>query len=132
MNFFIEKTGNNISEDAQYSEKYEKMVWMRQARIRMFMQLEPEACHEEIMWVVRCQNCEALNRPQKEYPARPLPIPPNNIDILKSRLIKVKQGILPPTLKMIINFQRSSICFKVLFHAESHSLESGAGYSCVH
>ena len=99
MNFFIEKTGNNISEeDAQYSDKYEKMVWMRQARIRMFMQLEPEACHEEIIWVIRCHNCEALNRPQKEHPARPLPVPPNNIDILQSRLIKVKQEILPPTL----------------------------------
>ena len=37
-NFFIEKTGNNISEeDTQCSEEYEKIVWMRQARIRTFM-----------------------------------------------------------------------------------------------
>ena len=31
MNFFTEKTGNNISEDD------EKMVWMREPRIRTFM-----------------------------------------------------------------------------------------------
>ena len=53
------------------------MVWMREARIRTFMQLELEACHEEIIRMIICHNCEALNRPQEEYPARPLPIPPN-------------------------------------------------------
>ena len=103
MNFFIEKTGNNISqEDAQYSEEYEKTVWMRQARIRTLMQLELEACQEEIIWRIRCHSCEALNRPQEEYTTRPLPIPPNYIDNLQSRLIKIKQGVLPPTLKMIL------------------------------
>ena len=92
MNFFIGKTGKNISkEDAQYCEEYVKTVWMRQARIRTFMQLELEACEEEIIWLIRCHNCEALNRPQEEYPARPLPIRPNYIDNLQSRLIKVKQ-----------------------------------------
>ena len=29
-------------------------------------------------------------------------------------------------------FQSSSICCEVLFHTSSHSLESGARYSCVH
>ena len=103
MNCFIEKTGNNVSEeDAQYSDEYEKMLWMREARIRTFIQLELEACQEEIVWMIRCHNCEALNRPLEEYPARLLPIPPNCIDNLHSRLIKVQQGVLPPTLKMIL------------------------------
>ena len=103
MNFFVEKTGNNISkEDTQYSEEYEKMIWVRQAKIRIFMQLELEAGQEEIIWMIRCHNCEAFNRPQEEYPARPLPIPPNYIDSLERRLIKVKQGVLPPILKMIL------------------------------
>ena len=45
MNCFIEKTGTNFSEeDAQYSEEYEKMLWVREVRIRTFMQLELEAC----------------------------------------------------------------------------------------
>ena len=96
MNFFIEKTENNISEeDAQCSEEHEKMLWMREARMRTFMQLELEACQEEI-------NCEALNHPQEEYLARPLPIPPNYIDNLHSRLIKVQQGVWPPTLIIIL------------------------------
>ena len=103
MNCFIEKTENNISEEgAQYSEEYEKMLWMRDARIRTFMQLELEACQEEIGWMIRCHNYEALNRPQEEYPARPLPLPPNYIDKLHSRLIKVQQGVWPPTLKIIL------------------------------
>ena len=103
MNCFAEKTGNNVSEeDAQYSEEYEKMLWMHEARIRTFMQLELEACQEEIVWMITCHNCEALNRPLEEYPARPLPIPTNYIDNLHSRLIKVQQGVLPPTLKMIL------------------------------
>ena len=105
MNFFTEKAGTDISEeDAQFfSEECYKMVWMREARIRTFMQLELEACEEEIIWTIRCHNCETLNFPQEEYPAKPLPIPRNYIDNLHSRLIKIKQGILPPTLKMIIN-----------------------------
>ena len=95
MNCFTEKIGDDISEeDAQsYSEEYYKMLWMREARIRTFMQLELEVCQEEIIWMVICHNCEALNRPQEEYPARPLPIPLNYIDNLHSRLIKVQQGL---------------------------------------
>ena len=66
------------------------------------MQLEIESCLEEINWMIRCHNCEALNFPQEEYPARPLPIPPKYIDNLQSRLIKIKRGILSSTLKVII------------------------------
>ena len=103
MNCFTEKTGFFFSEeDAHYSEEYEKILWLREARIRTFMQFELEACQEEIVWMIRCHNCEALNRPLEEYPASPLPIPPNYIDNLHSRLINVQQGVLPPTLKMIL------------------------------
>ena len=66
------------------------------------MQLELEACEEEIIWMIRCHGYKALNRPQEEYPARPLPIPPNYIDNLHSRLIKVKQGVMSPTLKILL------------------------------
>ena len=55
MNCFTKKTGNTISgEHVQYSEEYEKMLWMREARIRTFMQLELEACQEEIVWMITC------------------------------------------------------------------------------
>ena len=78
------------------------MLWMREARMMTFMQLKLEACQEEIVWMIRCHNCEALNRSQEEYPARPLPIPPNYVYNLHSRLIKVQQVVWPPTLKMIL------------------------------
>ena len=78
------------------------MLWMGEARIKTFMQLELKACQEEIVWRIRCHNYEALNRPQEEYPTRPLPITPSYIDNLHTRLIKVQQGVWSPTLKMIL------------------------------
>ena len=66
------------------------------------MQMELKACFGEIDWMIRCHNYEAFNFPQEEYPSRPLPIPPDYIVNLQSRLVKVKKGILPPTLKMIL------------------------------
>ena len=67
----------------------------------MFMQLKLEACLDEINWMIRCYNCKAPNCPQEEYPSRSLLIPPDYIDCLQSRLIKVKEGVLLPTFKMI-------------------------------
>ena len=84
--------------------EYYKMMRTREAKIRTFMQLELEACLEELNWMIRCHNCEALNCPQEEYPARLLPtLAPNYVDNLQSRLIKVQKGIYPPSLKMILN-----------------------------
>ena len=83
--------------------EYYKMMWMREARIRTFIQLELEPCLEEASWMIRCHNCEALNRPQEEYPARLLPTPPPGyIDNLQRRLIKARKGIFPASLKMIL------------------------------
>ena len=86
-----------------YEHEYYQMMRMREARIRTFMQLELEACLEEVSWMLRCHNCEALYCPQKEYPARLLPTPPPSyIDNLQSRLIKVRKGIFPASFKMIL------------------------------
>ena len=82
--------------------EYYKMIRKR-ARIRTFMQLELEVCLEELSRMIRCHNCEVLNYPQEEHPARLLPtLPPNYDDNLQSRLIKVHKGIFPVSLKMII------------------------------
>ena len=84
--------------------KYYKMMRTREARIRTFLQLELEACLEEVNWMIRCHKCEALNCPQEEYPTRLLPTsPPSYIDNLRRRLIKVRKGIFPASLKMILN-----------------------------
>ena len=83
--------------------EYCKMMRTREARIRTFMQLELEACLEEVNWTIGCHNCEALNCPQEEYPARLLSTPPPSyIDNLQSRLIKVRKGIFSASLKMIL------------------------------
>ena len=70
--------------------EYYKIMRKHEAMIRTFTQLELEACLKELNWMIRCHNCEALDCPQKEYPARLLPTPPPNyVDNLQSRLIKV-------------------------------------------
>ena len=79
------------------------MMRTREASIRTFMQFELEACLEEVNWIIRCHNCEALNCPQEEYPARLLPTPsPSYTDNLQSRLIKARKGIFPVSLTMIL------------------------------
>ena len=83
--------------------EYYKMMRKREVRIRTLMQLGLGACLEELNWMLRFHNCEALNCPQEEYRARLLPTPPPNyVDNLQSRLIKVQKGIYPPSLKMIL------------------------------
>ena len=85
-------------------DEYFKMVRAREDRIRTFMQLELEACLEEVRWSITCYNCEVLGCPQEEYPARLLPtLPPDYQDNLINRLSAAQKGILPVSLKMILN-----------------------------
>ena len=84
--------------------EYFKMVRAREDRIRTFMQLELEACLEEVRWSITCYNCEVLGCPQEEYPARLLPtLPPDYEDNIINRLSAAQKGILPVSLKMILN-----------------------------
>ena len=86
-----------------HEHEYFKMMRAREDRIRTFMQLELEACLEEVSWPIRCYNCKVLGCPQEEYPARLLPtLPPNYEDNLQSRLIMAQKGIFPASLKMIL------------------------------
>ena len=83
--------------------EYFEMVRAREDRIRTFMQLELEACLEEVSWSIRCYNCEVLGCPQEEYPARLLPtLPLSYEDNLQSRLRRAQKGIFPASLKMIL------------------------------
>ena len=84
--------------------EYYKMIRAGEERMRTFMQLELEACLEEVSWMLRCYNSEALDCPQEEYPARLWPTPPPSyIDNLQSRLIRARKGISPASLKIILN-----------------------------
>ena len=89
------------------------MMRAREDRIRTFMQLELEACLEEVSWSIKCFNCEVLGCPQEEYPARLLPtLPPNYEDNLQNRLIMAQKGIFPASLKMILKsgYQLPVLC----------------------
>ena len=86
-----------------HEHEYFKMMRAREDRIRTFMQLELEACLEEVSWSIRCYNCEVLGCPQEEYPVRFLPtLPPNYEDNLQNRLIMAQKKIFPASLKMIL------------------------------
>ena len=96
-----------------HEHEYFKMMRAREDRIRTFMQLELEACLEEVSWSIRCYNCEVLRCPQEEYPARLLPtLPPSYEDNLQSRLIRAQKGIFPASLKMILKseYQLPVLC----------------------
>ena len=83
--------------------EYYKIIRAREERIRTFMQLELEACLEEVSWMLRCYNCEALDCLQEEYPAKLLPAPPPSYIVnLQSRLIEARKEINPASLKMIL------------------------------
>ena len=77
------------------------MMRTREERIRTFMQLELEACLDEVSRMLRCYNCKVLDCPQEEYPARLLPTPPPSyIANLQSRLIQARTGIFPVPTKI--------------------------------
>ena len=77
------------------------MAWSRETRIRTFMQMELESCRDEVDWLIRCHNCAVYNCPEGD-PPRPLPVAPDYIDNLRSRLGKVMKGISPTALMMIL------------------------------
>ena len=73
---FIEKS---VSGMIPRSEEEKKIMRMRETRTRFFMQMELEACRDELDWLIR--GCVyAVNDYLEEYcPPIPLPIPPATI-----------------------------------------------------
>ena len=73
MNFFeyTMYSEKSISgNDVHYcSQKKRKMAWMRETRIRTFMQLELKACLDEIDWMIRSHMYSANNYSEEEYPS---------------------------------------------------------------
>ena len=108
INFFIEhgekvmNTKGTISGTDVCSREERRMVRIPRTMIRTFMQMELKVNRDDFDWLIRCHNCAVDDCPAKEYPPRPLPIPPEYIDNLQMRLGKVMTGILPPTLKTIV------------------------------
>ena len=108
FNFFIEQGENSmnrkgtISGSDVCSEEERKIVFMREKRIKVFMQMELDNCRNDLVWLIRCHNCAADICSEEENPPRPLLIPPDYIDNFQRRSGKTMNGILPPTLNIFI------------------------------
>ena len=83
------------------SEEGRKMIWMRETRIRHFMQMELEAYRDKLDWLLRCHHCIVDNFPEEHCPPMPIPIPSDQATNLARRAEVTKKGILSLTFKMI-------------------------------
>ena len=54
MSFFEH---GDSGDDAHYwADEDTKMAWTRETKVMIFMQMELEACLDEVDWMVRCHN----------------------------------------------------------------------------
>ena len=77
------------------------MTWMRETRIRMFMQMELEACRDEFDWLMIASIGQSTII-QEYCPPMPLLVPADNHKSWGKRTEIAAKGILPPTLQMIL------------------------------
>ena len=52
------------------------MAWMRDTRIRIFMQMELDNRKKELVWLIICHNCSVDICPEGQYPPRSLQLLP--------------------------------------------------------
>ena len=76
------------------SKQEHKMMCMREPRIRLFMQVELEACGRECKWLLRCHHCIVNNFPDEYCPPMPLPISTDYAKNLMRRWEMPKKGVL--------------------------------------
>ena len=73
---FAEQSVNAKSIDV-CPEEERKMVWMRETRTMLFMQMELAACRNELDWLIKCYLCAVNGYPEENCcPLMPLPVPP--------------------------------------------------------
>ena len=84
------------------SEEERKMMWMHKTTIKIFIQMELEACRDECKLLLRCHHCIINICPEESCPPMPLSIPPDYAKNLMRRWETARKGILPPTLKMTL------------------------------
>ena len=52
-------------------------MWMQETRIRLFMQMELEACRDQIDWLIICYLCAVNDNPEEHCSPAPLSVPPD-------------------------------------------------------
>ena len=81
------------------SKEERKMLWMHETMIRLLMQMELEACRNELDWLIIWYLC-AVHKYSEEYcPPMPLPVSPRYQTNLEKKAEMPAKGILPLTLK---------------------------------
>ena len=77
------------------------MTWMRETRIKIFMQIELEAYRGALNWLLRCHDC-VVNIAEEEYPSMPLPIPSGYAKNLARRVEMGEKGKLSPNFNVVL------------------------------
>ena len=78
------------------------MMWIRETRSRLSMEMELEAYRDECKWLLRCHHYIVNNCLEEYCLPKPLPILPYYAKILTGRWAIARKGILPPTLNMVL------------------------------
>ena len=92
-------SGNDVP---NCSEEERKVTRMRETSFTLFMQMELEACRNELDWIIKCYLCAVHNYPEEYCPPIPLPVLPGYNKHLGKRAETAAKGILLPTLIMVI------------------------------
>ena len=95
-------SGNKGTDVSICSEEERKLSCMGDTRIRRFMQMELEACMDEMDWLGRCYLSAVNDYLEENCPPMPLPVPPGYYINLEKRAQIAAKSILPPTLKIIL------------------------------
>ena len=84
------------------SEEQRKLTWMRDTRIRLFMQMELMACRDESNWLIRFYHCAVNNYSEENCSPMPPPVPLDYNEKTCKRGQKAVKGIVRPILKIIL------------------------------
>ena len=60
-----------------FLEEKRKLMWVRETRVRLFKQMELQACRDGCRWLLKCDYCVVNIFPEERYPSMHLLIFPD-------------------------------------------------------
>ena len=93
--------GNDIHSLFMFTivQEERKMTWIRETRIRLFMQMELEVCRNELDWIARIHDCLLNSCSEEDFPLMSLPITSTYVTYLERRTERAKKGLLTTYIK---------------------------------
>ena len=82
-------------------EEERKLIWMRDTKTRLLMQMKLMVCREESDCLIRCCDCAVNNYPKDHCPPMLLPVAHGYHKKMCEREQTAVKGILPLVLKMV-------------------------------